>query len=248
MELLLLRLDAPWMSFGAPMVDQRGVIQPYPGLSMLCGLLGNALGLHHRDWEALNALQSRIRYACREDARGVLCRDFHTVDISGNKKRHFMTSDFLWSTNPHKTVGRTCGPETKTLIREMDYWAQARLVVALGLEEEALHPTLDEVASALDEPARPLFIGRKCCLPVSPLLMGRMVAASPREALLQAPLLKGSPSGKKRLWWSPGPAQVELGRTLPVVDQRDWRNQIHVGQRLIKEELVEINSAQGGEA
>jgi CRISPR system Cascade subunit CasD len=244
MELLLLRLDAPWMSFGAPMVDQRGFIQPYPGLSMLCGLLGNALGLHHRDWEALNALQSRIRYACREDVRGVLCRDFHTVDLG----QDFMLDTNLWSTRPGRVVGRAGASSEGTHIRERDYWAQARLVVALGLEDEAGHPTLDEVASALDEPARPLFIGRKCCLPVSPLLMGRMVAASPREALLQAPLLKGSQAGKKRLWWSPGPAQVELGQTLPVVDQRDWRNQIHVGQRLIKEELVEINSAQGGEA
>ena len=43
-DALLLRLDAPLMSFGAPMVDSNGVIQEFPALSMLTGLLGNALG------------------------------------------------------------------------------------------------------------------------------------------------------------------------------------------------------------
>ena len=33
MDILLMRLDAPLMSFGAPMVDKHGVIQPWPALS-----------------------------------------------------------------------------------------------------------------------------------------------------------------------------------------------------------------------
>jgi CRISPR system Cascade subunit CasD len=236
MKLLLLRLDAPWMSFGAPIVDQRGVIQPYPGLSMLCGLLGNALGLHHRDWEALEALQTRIRYACREDARGVLCRDFHTVDLG----QPFMLDSNAWSTRPGHVAGRAGASGEGTHIRERDYWAQARQVVALGLVPAEQEPTLDRLAQALDEPARPLFIGRKCCLPSSPLLMGSVEATSPLEALKAAPLLRGSKGGQKRVWWEVAADQAELEQTRPVVDRRDWRNQVHVGQRLIREAYIEV--------
>jgi len=75
MDVLLLRLEAPLMSFGAVMIDKRGVIQRYPALSAVCGLLANALGFHHRDTDALERLQQRLRYACREDRRGERLRD-----------------------------------------------------------------------------------------------------------------------------------------------------------------------------
>lgn len=45
-------------------------------------------------------------------------------------------------------------------------------VVALRLESPDQVPTLDDLAKALDEPARPLFIGRKPCLPGEPAVRG----------------------------------------------------------------------------
>ena len=39
-EVLLLRFDAPLMSFGGPIVDQRGVTRDFPAASMLAGLIG----------------------------------------------------------------------------------------------------------------------------------------------------------------------------------------------------------------
>jgi hypothetical protein len=33
---------------------------------------------------------------------------------------------------------------------------------------------------------------------------------------------------------------AELEQTRPVVDRRDWRNQVHVGQRLIREAYIEV--------
>jgi len=38
MDILLLRFDAPLMSFGGPIVDNHGIIQTYPALSMLMRL------------------------------------------------------------------------------------------------------------------------------------------------------------------------------------------------------------------
>ena len=43
MRALVLRFDAPLMSFGGVMVDQHGVIDRFPGTAMLTGLLANAL-------------------------------------------------------------------------------------------------------------------------------------------------------------------------------------------------------------
>jgi len=47
MKALVLRLDAPMMSFGGVMVDQHGVIDRFPGVALLTGLIANALGWHH---------------------------------------------------------------------------------------------------------------------------------------------------------------------------------------------------------
>ena len=81
MKVLLLRFDAPLVSFGAPMVDHNGIVQSFPALSMLAGLLGNALGWDHRDAVKLAVLQERIRYAARIDRRGEPLVDYQTVDL-----------------------------------------------------------------------------------------------------------------------------------------------------------------------
>ena len=41
---LILRLDAPLVSFGGEAIDHYGVIRPFPAKSMIAGLIGNALG------------------------------------------------------------------------------------------------------------------------------------------------------------------------------------------------------------
>ena len=51
-RVLALRLEAPLMSFGGVLVDNRGVTEPFPTRSMLAGLIANALGHDHRDFEA----------------------------------------------------------------------------------------------------------------------------------------------------------------------------------------------------
>jgi CRISPR-associated Cas5-like protein len=43
--ILLLRLEAPLMSFGGVAIDYRGVTRTFPGCAMLTGLITNALGM-----------------------------------------------------------------------------------------------------------------------------------------------------------------------------------------------------------
>lgn len=64
-QFLLLRLEAPMMSFGDVSVDERGPTQAFPAKSMLTGLLGNALGYDHREAVKLESIQNRLNYAVR---------------------------------------------------------------------------------------------------------------------------------------------------------------------------------------
>lgn len=232
LDILLLRFDAPLLSFGGPMVDKWGVTQDHPGLSMLTGLLGNALGYGHRDAGAIETLQSRLRYSVRRDRVGARLTDYQTVDLG----QPFMVGTG-WTTRGH-SQGREGGEaKTGTHVRHRTYWADSVFSIALTLIGENSHPDIGELEHALSEPARPLFLGRKCCLPAAPILAGRTRAASLLDALRAMPPLPANraPAGKVQAWWfadeEEAPSESCLVR---VTDERDWTNQIHGGERLMR--------------
>ena len=241
MNVLLLRFDAPLMSFGAPVVDNRGVIQPYPALSMMTGLVGNALGYDHADSGCLGALQRRLRYAVRQDRAGRRLQDYQTVDFS----KPYMDDARAWTTRGELEARKGGSASSGTHIRERDYWADAVYTVALTLDPPGDAPALSDVAAALLRPERPLFIGRKTCLPAEPLLLHETQASSLLAALRFAPLHKRatSPDGTYAAWWPASPDDdgipeplkdhVSADLSQPVTDRRDWVNQIHAGQRWI---------------
>ena len=228
-EILLIRLDAPMMSFGAPMVDSRGVIWPFPGRSMITGLLGNALGYEHADHEKLERLQERLHYSVRCDREGTKLTDYQTVDLG----QDFMLDSRAW-TRRGRLETRSGQSSQETHIRERDYWVEAVYTLALALKPEQESPTITQLEQALRFPARPLFIGRKPCLPAAPLSMGVVQAEDVLSALERAPLHPSAPDTPRQIWW-PVDAQVSGAgvRSQLISDQRDWRLQIHTGQRWI---------------
>jgi len=233
MDILLMRLQAPLLSFGAPIIDKRGVIQAYPAHSMICGLFANALGYRHRDFELLERLQDRLLYASRQDRRGERIRDYQTVDLG----QDFMLSDRAWTTRG-EVEKRGGGNNTGTHIRLREYWADAAHTVAVTLKPADESPTLDTLAEALHQPARPLFIGRKTCIPSEPIYLGLTKAEDLLEALKNAPLAVGvSAPTSCQVWWPSSGKSAAVGAPgvlhQPVTDRRDWANQIHVGQRWI---------------
>jgi len=233
-EAIILRFDAPLLSFGGVVVDRRGVTRDFPARSMLTGLLGNAIGLSHRDAAALAALQRRLVYAVRCDREGSSLRDYQTVDLS----QPFLERG--WTT--HGVAQGRAGAEatrTGTHIRYRDYLADAVYTVALTLDPPGGDPDAQRLEAALLAPARPLFIGRKPCLPAAPIFAGRLHAADLREALLAAPLSpRASQNGGFRAWFpTAGPAEPGA---IPLTDDRDWANQIHSGRRFIKEERIHV--------
>ncbi|MFN3297681.1 type I-E CRISPR-associated protein Cas5/CasD, partial [Caldimonas sp.] len=182
MDVLLLRLDAPLMSFGAVVVDQNNPVWRFPGVAMLTGLLGNALGWDHRDTDRLQALQDRLRFAARWDAEPELLTDYQTVDLG----QDFMVGTG-WTTRGHREDRGKGAATTGTHIRYREHWANGVATIALTLDGEG-EPDLAALEQALRCPARPLFLGRKPCLPAGPLLLGRRKAEGVRAALAAEPL------------------------------------------------------------
>ncbi len=235
MNALILRFDAPLMSFGGVMVDQHGPTDRFPGLAMLTGLFANALGYQHGDFELLQALQARIRYAARWDLEPEPVVDYHTVDLGQPKMKGYAEGkEPLGWTTRGKPEGRGKGDATKeTHIRYRHYWANGIMTLAVALEGDDV-PNLDDLEHALHRPARPLFLGRKTCLPAAPILLTKIQATDLLEALCHHPIhpraIKSDQKSLSACW----PANIPGGTQAHIIsryDQREWCNQIHAGRR-----------------
>jgi CRISPR system Cascade subunit CasD len=141
-----------------------------------------------------------------------------------------------WTTRG-KPEGRAGGTYQNHL-RWRDYFADMRVTVALRLQPAEQAPTLDDLANALQEPARPLFIGRKPCLPSAPLFGCFHDGDTALAALLSVPLSEDrvSPDRVGLLWPDgEGNGEAELNYSLMLTDQRNWISGLHGGGRLVHE-------------
>ena len=223
------------MAFGGETIDNYGVIRDFPAASMLTGLFANALGWRRIERERHQQLQERLVFAARidrEPAGGVRLTDFQTAQL--NKK------DQGWTTRG-KPESRDGGAKTYDAphLRYRDYFADMRVTVALRLEPAADSPTLDNLAAALKEPQRPLFIGRKPCLPSGRLYQGFSEGSTTLAALLALPLDESTRSAdeRARLLWPVGEGVdgVTANRTYQLTDERNWQSGLHGGGREVCE-------------
>ncbi|HHO54576.1 MAG TPA: type I-E CRISPR-associated protein Cas5/CasD [Deltaproteobacteria bacterium] len=241
MQCLLLRFEAPMMSFGGISVDARRPTDRAPGASLLAGLLGNALGLEHRDHERLQRLQDRLCVGARCDRPGSRLQDYQTVDLG---QPHLVGAG--WTTQGRVEV-RGGAFSTGTHIRHRDYLADASYLVALALEPPDEEPGIERLAEALDRPARPLYLGRKGCIPATRLLVGVVSAGSLEQALLaSAPhTARGQSPGAEVELWLPAAEATLDGHTAWISDRRDWANQIHTGRRLQLHKTAQLRGGTG---
>lgn len=239
MDVLLLRFDAPLMSFGATMVDQYGPTDRFPGQSLVAGLCANALGLAHADADSLQRLQDRIEYAARWDVPPDPLIDYHTVDLGQAKMRNPG-----WTTRgapEHRAGGPTAAFGTHQRYRH--YWANGVMTLAFALLDID-SPDVPTLEGAFRRPARPLFLGRKTCLPAAPILLERTQAPDVLVALKRVPRDRSRgetaslvPGSLMEACW-PARLEKESGRQVTVYDRRDWRKQVHIGQHLRREGLL----------
>jgi CRISPR system Cascade subunit CasD len=235
MEALVLRLEAPLMSFGGPMVDNYGVVQTFPAVSLLTGLIGNALGIDHREPERLTRLQDRIRFAVRLDRPGEPVVDYQTVDLGQD---HMQGTGWTTWEEPEERGGGSA--KEMTHIRYRHYRADAMVTVILALDPVGEQPGLEELAAAFKSPARPLFIGRKACIPATPILAGHITAPSFLKALRIVARAPGSTVERPDAQWPIDEDALPGSRIVSLTDERDWVNQIHAGERFVRQGQIEL--------
>ena len=229
---LVIQLEAPLMAFGGVLIDQVGPTRDFPSASMLVGLVGNALGWGWSEQERHQALQDRLIFASRREREGSVLTDTQNAQLA--------KSDKGWTTRG-APEGRDGASYNAPHRRSRDYHADLLVCIVMRLDPAEELPTLVQVARALDLPARPLYIGRKPCLPSKPLLADEssrwVIADTAYDALRSVPG-KGSPL--RALWpTDQGPeAGGNVDRIIDLADIRNWRSGFHSGSRRVVEGRV----------
>jgi CRISPR system Cascade subunit CasD len=226
---LLIRLSSPLIAFGGETIDNLGVIRDFPALSMVTGLIASALGWDRNDGLLHNRLQYRLRMGTRLEAQGSRLTDFQTVQLGAGD-----TAWTTWGTVEERRGG--AASYNSPHLRYRDYQADLTALLVLRLEPADEPPTLDDVAQALDRPQRPLFIGRKPCLPAGRLVIGWVEANSVLQALQSAPFANAI-SGF-RAQWPDGEGELPGDRLIDVCDERNWTSDIHGGWRPVREGFI----------
>jgi len=245
MKHVVMYLEGPLAAYGAPAVDSYGKIQVFPGKSMLVGLIANALGWDHGDTEKLMQLQSALLYAARADRLGEQFTDLQTVDL--NQDCMDMAKYGKMSTGEVSERNKACGKFEGPHMRYRDYWADGCRTVCLALRSDSVAGvTLDDIAGALQRPARCLFLGRKSCVPSRPIYGGVIDAESPLAALAQVPRWADTESDTVWATWMRGDSSTLNAQFAAkavdsvTTDERDWANQVHVGQRRMWEGAIPL--------
>ena len=232
MQWLHLRFVAPIASFGGETVDAHGVTRIMPALSMVTGLLANALGWTRSMRSQHQHLQDRIVFGVAwESAQAPRDHlvDYQTAKISGKDK--------AWTTGGRVAERGGGASETFTVQRWQHYYCDVSLTLVVRLLNPSMSPTLDELAIALEKPARPLFIGRKSCLPSDFIYHGKLDSFPTALSALRASV----PNDESELlaYWPGNEMREEATRTLTITDQRDWFSRLHGGSRQVCEGRID---------
>ena len=197
MNTLLLRLEGPLQSWGLRARWEERDTAFEPSKSGIIGLLGCALGLH-RDNDRLREISEQLTMGVRVERQGQLLLDYHTTG-GGFPGGNQLTSGTRYSNEAYvggvlsskaprqgrymvKITNKTKTPETD--VSKRFYLMDAIFLVALCGPE----PLIAQLADALQNPVWPLFLGRKACVPTTPLFVGLGSYATLQEALEDQPL------------------------------------------------------------
>lgn len=146
MSILVMRLEGQKQSWGEQCKWSYRDSAALPTKSGVIGLISCALGLERGDPEIL-ALHKQLKMGVRADRKGMPQVDFQTA---------FAEQQYL--------ANRKTAPNA-TVVQYKTYLDDACFTVFL----EGERPLLDRIAAALEEPKWPYYLGRKCCIPSTPV-------------------------------------------------------------------------------
>jgi CRISPR system Cascade subunit CasD len=164
---LALLLDGPMQSWGHSSRFERRTTALHPTRSGIIGILAAALGI---DKEAPDERERLARF----DPLVVTTLFLPRRDRRGEERFIRRLEDYHTVTGIRRASGKV--DEEATVQTYRHYLLDARF----GALIEGPAGTLEEIAAALRDPRWGVWLGRKCCLPASPLLVG--VAATRQEA------------------------------------------------------------------
>ena len=167
---VVMLLTGPLQSWGgpAPGVYERPT-DAMPSLSALVGIIANALGRCRHD--PIDDLADGATLAVRADRPGTVLNDFHTVGTAG---RYALAAD---------TGKQLRNP----VVTNRMYLSDAAFLAVYEPPDGGI--SADDVFSALLQPARPLYFGRRSCVPAERIPVC-VTSESPETVLRQAKLLR----------------------------------------------------------
>lgn len=167
---LFLRLEGPMQSWGGRTIGRFRRTELAPTKSGILGLLGNALGLTRLAMNARLEEWNKLTMAVRVDRAGRLEEDYQTV---GAKVGVIAANGEIKKTAATK--------EVEAIISPREFLVDASFLVILRGDANLIF----ELAEHVKSPRRPLFLGRKRCVPGTAIYAGVVSGCSLVEALLQ---------------------------------------------------------------
>lgn len=147
-----LRLHGPLQAWGGPVVGDNRPTLPFPTRSGVLGLLAGCLGILRPDQARLLALADGARVHVRVDAPGTPLIDDQTIQDNPN-----------------------ASPTRQTIQSKRTYLCDASFVAVVVPGPQT---SLASIVAALVRPVFAPFLGRRACVPSTPLLLAPSVSGN----------------------------------------------------------------------
>lgn len=178
--MLALYLDGPFQSWGSQSRFDRRTSLSYPTRSAVLGILCAALGIDWRDTNGLERLDMALGVTVFAFGVASMLVDYHTVGGGYDAK-----------TQRQCIVPKADGSTGDTVLTYREYLQDARFGVLLSGEDSLLRGLF----SALQDPSWGIWLGRKSCIPASPVAQG--LFDSEGEALAHLEARAGRPRTRR---------------------------------------------------
>jgi len=246
MNTLFLRLEGPLQAWGLRARWGERDTADAPTKSGLMGLLGCVLGLRRGDVQ-LRELSDALRLGVRIDLAGTRLRDYHTTgggrygEIVHHGGTRFHDEPYAGGVLSAEVDGKgrikvkinATTKEPETDVSERHYLADASFLAAL----QGPSALIERLGVALQAPVWPCFLGRKSCVPATPIFAGLgQYDNDLRPALADQPFTPRVLAA----WERPGrPAALRLLlESVPGMGNRQYDNLGTPAQRVFRPRFV----------